>query len=146
LHDPQVPCSSASEARQHDQPAQAGAIRANAGALSAPYRAPDVYQVSKEVVGAVAQVQKTAYKAQQLVSGQLHRQFRDDGAPTGIEVSTVRPRQVLVIGSLNEFTNGGAANPEKMTSFEQYRRSIQDVEVITFDEIYERACFIVQDR
>ncbi|MDX2802467.1 hypothetical protein, partial [Streptomyces scabiei] len=33
-HDPQVPCSSASEARQHDQPAQAGAIRANAGALS----------------------------------------------------------------------------------------------------------------
>ncbi|MDX2966255.1 hypothetical protein PV399_42085, partial [Streptomyces acidiscabies] len=31
--DPQVPCSSASEARQHDQPAQAGAIRANAGAL-----------------------------------------------------------------------------------------------------------------
>ncbi|MDX3120272.1 hypothetical protein, partial [Streptomyces scabiei] len=33
LHDPQVPCSSASEARQHDQPAQAGAIRANAGAL-----------------------------------------------------------------------------------------------------------------
>ncbi|WP_406442636.1 DUF4263 domain-containing protein [Streptomyces sp. NBC_00631] len=84
---------------------------------SAPYRAPDVYQVSKEVVGAVAQVQKTAYKAQQLVSGQLHRQFRDDGAPTGIEVSTVRPRQVLVIGSLNEFTDGGAANPEKMTSF-----------------------------
>ncbi|MFM9539868.1 Shedu anti-phage system protein SduA domain-containing protein [Streptomyces turgidiscabies] len=113
---------------------------------SAPYRAPDVYQVSKEVVGAVAQVQKTAYKAQQLVSGQLHRQFRDDGAPTGIEVSTVRPRQVLVIGSLNEFTDGGAANPEKMTSFEQYRRSIQDVEVITFDELYERACFIVQDR
>ncbi|GHH29788.1 DUF4263 domain-containing protein [Streptomyces lanatus] len=53
---------------------------------------------------------------------------------------------MLVIGSLNEFTDGGAANPEKMTSFEQHRRSIQDVEVITFDELYERACFIVQDR
>ncbi|MGW7426115.1 Shedu anti-phage system protein SduA domain-containing protein [Streptomyces sp. NPDC054813] len=36
---------------------------------SAPYRVPDLYQVSKGVVGAVAQVQKTAYKAQQLVSG-----------------------------------------------------------------------------
>jgi NADP-dependent 3-hydroxy acid dehydrogenase YdfG len=94
----------------------------------------------------VAQVQKTAYKAHQLVTGQLHRHFRDDGAPTGIEVSTVRPRQVLVIGSLSEFTDGGAANPEKITSFEQYRRSIQDVEVITFDELYERACFIVEDR
>jgi integrase len=39
----------------------------------APYRVPDVYQVSKDIVGAVAQVRKTAYKAQQLVSGQLHR-------------------------------------------------------------------------
>ncbi|MFD3380977.1 MULTISPECIES: Shedu anti-phage system protein SduA domain-containing protein [unclassified Streptomyces] len=112
----------------------------------APYRLPDVYQVSKDVVGAVAQVQKTAHKARLLVSGELHRHYRDDGAPTDIEVSTVRPRQVLVIGSLSEFTDGGAANPEKITSFEQYRRSIQDVEVITFDELYQRACFIVEDR
>ncbi|GLX39595.1 hypothetical protein Sros01_56680 [Streptomyces roseochromogenus] len=113
---------------------------------SAPYRPPDVYQVSKEVVGAVAQVQKTAHKALRLVTGQLHRLYQDDGAPTDIEISTARPRQVLVIGTLSEFTERGAANPEKSTSFEQYRRSIQDVEVITFDELYERACFIVEDR
>ncbi|MER5871801.1 Shedu immune nuclease family protein [Streptomyces sp. NPDC002044] len=113
---------------------------------SAPYRPPDVYQVSKEVVGAVAQVQKTAHKALRLVTGQLHRLYQDDGAPTDIEISTARPRQVLVIGTLSEFTERGAANPEKNTSFEQYRRSIQDVEVITFDELYERACFIVEDR
>ncbi|TDC75228.1 Shedu anti-phage system protein SduA domain-containing protein [Streptomyces hainanensis] len=112
---------------------------------STPYRAPDVYQVSKDVVGAVAQVQKTAHKALRLVNGELHRLYRDDGAPTDIEVSTARPRQVLVIGSLSEFTDRGATNPEKITSFEQYRRSIQDVEVITFDELYERACFIVED-
>ncbi|MEV7438982.1 Shedu anti-phage system protein SduA domain-containing protein [Streptomyces griseoviridis] len=76
----------------------------------------------------------------------MHRHFRDDGAPTGIEFSTVRPRQVLVIGNLSEFTDGGAVNAEKITSFEQYRRSVQDVEVITFDELYQRACFIVVDR
>ncbi|MEV7242835.1 hypothetical protein AB0N92_16520 [Streptomyces sp. NPDC093248] len=74
-----------------------------------------MYQVSKDVVGAVAQVQKTTDKARRLVSGELHRHYRDDGSPTD-------------------------------TSFEQYRRSIQDVEVITFDELYERACFIVEDR
>ncbi|MEU7317292.1 Shedu anti-phage system protein SduA domain-containing protein [Streptomyces sp. NPDC007083] len=113
---------------------------------SAPYRAPDVYQVSKEIVGAVAQVQKTAYKALQLVHGELHRLYQDDGSPTDIEISTARPRQVLVIGSLREFTDCGATNREKITSFEQYRRSIQDVEVLTFDELYERACFIVEDR
>ncbi|MEU9408763.1 Shedu anti-phage system protein SduA domain-containing protein [Streptomyces sp. NPDC048281] len=113
---------------------------------SAPYRPPDVYHVSKDVVGAVAQVQKTAYKALRLVTGELHKLYRDDGSPTDIEISTARPRQVLVIGSLSQFTNRGAANPEKIASFEQYRRSVQDVEVITFDELYERACFIVEDR
>lgn len=111
-----------------------------------PYRLPDVYQVSKDVGGGVAQVQKTANKALRLVHGELHRLYKDDGTPTRIEISTVRPRQVLVIGSLNEFTNGGATNPEKMSAFEQYRRSILDVEVITFDELYQRACFIVEDR
>jgi hypothetical protein len=37
-------------------------------------------------------------------------------------------------------------NPEKINSFELYRTSIQDVEIITFDELYQRACFIVEDR
>ncbi len=113
---------------------------------STPYRPPDVYQVSRDVVGAVAQVQKTAHKALRLVTGELHKFYKDDGTPTDIEISTTRPRQVVVIGSLTEFSERGSTNPEKITSFEQYRRSIQDVEVITFDELYERACFIVEDR
>ncbi|MFI0242963.1 Shedu anti-phage system protein SduA domain-containing protein [Streptomyces sp. NPDC016845] len=105
-----------------------------------------VYQASKELGGGVAQVQKTASKAQQLISQEfLTRIYKEDGTPTGIELSTTRPRQVVVIGSLREFTDNGAVNPEKMSSFELYRTSIQDVEVITFDELYERASFIVED-
>jgi len=50
-----------------------------------------------------------------------------------------------VIGRLSEFSERGSTNPEKIASFEQYRRSIQDVEVITFDELYERVRFIVED-
>ncbi|MCX4597312.1 DUF4263 domain-containing protein [Streptomyces sp. NBC_01549] len=76
----------------------------------------------------------------------MHKLYEDDGVPTDIEISTTRPRQVLVIGSLSGFTDRGSANPEKIISREQYRRFIQDVEVITFDELYERACFIVEDR
>ncbi|WP_329186025.1 hypothetical protein [Streptomyces sp. NBC_01428] len=53
---------------------------------------------------------------------------------------------MLVIGNLSEVTDRSATNPEKITSFEQYRRPIKDVEVITFDELYERTCFIVEDR
>ncbi|GAA2114114.1 hypothetical protein GCM10009802_13220 [Streptomyces synnematoformans] len=111
-----------------------------------PYRA-GVYQASKELSGGVAQVQKTASKAQQLISREfLTRIYDDDGTPTGVEMSTTRPRQVVVIGSLREFTHNGAVNPEKINSFELYRTSIQDVEIITFDELYQRACFIVEDR
>lgn len=111
-----------------------------------PYRA-GVYQASKELGGGVAQVQKTVSKAQQLISREfLTRIYDDDGTPTGVELSTTRPRQVVVIGSLREFTHNGAVNPEKISSFELYRTSIQDVEIITFDELYQRACFIVEDR
>jgi hypothetical protein len=34
---------------------------------------------------------------------------------------------------------------KKITFFEQYRRSLQDVEAIAFDQLYERVCFIVDD-
>ncbi|GAA4028588.1 hypothetical protein GCM10022232_88080 [Streptomyces plumbiresistens] len=111
-----------------------------------PYRA-GVYQASKELGGGVAQVQKTVSKAQQLISREfLTHICDDDGTPTGVELSTTRPRQVVVIGSLREFTHNGRVNPEKINSFELYRTSIQDVEIITFDELYQRACFIVEDR
>ncbi|PJM91429.1 Shedu anti-phage system protein SduA domain-containing protein [Streptomyces sp. CB01373] len=111
-----------------------------------PYRA-GVYQASKELGGGVAQVQKTVSKAQQLISRKfLTHIYDDDGTPTGVELSTTRPRQVVVIGSLREFTHNGRVNPEKINSFELYRTSIQDVEIITFDELYQRACFIVEDR
>ncbi|WNI20221.1 Shedu anti-phage system protein SduA domain-containing protein [Actinacidiphila sp. ITFR-21] len=112
----------------------------------APYRR-GVFQASKELGGGVAQVQKTVSRALQLISHEFLFRMRDeDGALTGVELSTTRPRQVLVIGSLREFTDNGAVNSEKISSFELYRTSIQDVEIITFDELYQRACFIVEDR
>ncbi|URM93983.1 DUF4263 domain-containing protein [Actinomadura madurae] len=110
-----------------------------------PYRPQDVYQVSKEVSGGLSQVQKTVSKALSLLSRQLHDLYEDDGTPTGIRVSTIKPKQVLVVGNLAEFQTNGAINPEKMASFELFRNSMQDVEIITFDELYERACFIVRD-
>ncbi|PWW53661.1 Shedu immune nuclease family protein [Actinokineospora spheciospongiae] len=107
------------------------------------YRPPDVYQPSDDVVGGIAQVQKTVNKAIQLVTRSLHDIYEDDGTPTGVSVSTIRPRQILVIGHLNQFKTQAGINPEQLSSFELFRTSIRDVEVVTFDELYERACFIV---
>ncbi|MDX1870684.1 Shedu immune nuclease family protein [Mycolicibacterium sp. 120266] len=110
-----------------------------------PYRKPDVYQTSRELNGAVAQVQKTAEKAIRQIGADIHRIFKDDGTPTDIQVSSIRPRRVVVTGNLEQLAVGGIPNPEKTSAFEVYRNSIHDVEIITFDELYERARFIVED-
>lgn len=110
--------------------------------MAQQYREPDVYQVSKEVSGAVAQVQKTTHKAIRDLQN-LHRQ----STPAGdfeFEVSTIVPRQVVIIGHLSELAPDGAINVEKMTSFELFRRSQLGTEVLTFDEVLARARFIVE--
>lgn len=109
------------------------------------YRDPDVYQVSREITGAVSQVQKTADKALRGITDYVKRHTEPDGTPTDIEFSTVRPKQVVVAGSLAQITVDGVINREQLASFEMYRSAMSDVEIITFDELYERARFIVED-
>jgi len=123
------------EFKRHDTPLLA----------TTPYRAPDVYRVSNEVVGAVSQVQKTADKAVRDIGAYVRRHYEKDGTPADFEITTVRPRQVVVVGQSTEFEVDGSLNPEKVSSFEHYRRSILDTEIVTFDELYERARFIVGD-
>jgi hypothetical protein len=107
-----------------------------------PYRPPDVYQPSAELTGAVSQVQKTAHKAVKKLED-LHRQHRDTGE-FEFEVSTIRPRQVVVAGQLDQLVDGDEVNVEKLTSFEMWRRGQADVEILTFDELYQRVRFIVE--
>lgn len=107
-----------------------------------PYRPPDVYLPTPELVGAVSQVQKTAHKAVRDLED-LHRQ-RTSGGEFQFEVSTIKPRQAVVIGNLSEFEDsGGNLNDQRMSSFELFRRDHHEVEIITFDELFERARFIV---
>jgi hypothetical protein len=110
----------------------------------APYRPPDVYQVQDEVSGAVSQVQKTAHKAVRTLQD-LHRASSPEGVYQ-FDISTIRPRQVVVVGNLQQLMDDGEINEEKMSSFELYRRSQHEVEILTFDELYERARFIVESQ
>lgn len=110
--------------------------------MTEPYRQPDVYQASKELSGAVAQVQKTTHKAAKDLQD-LHRQSTPEGE-FDYEVSTVMPRQVVIVGHLSELATGDNVNVEKMTSFELFRRSQLGVDILTFDEVLERTRFIVE--
>ena len=110
--------------------------------MKTQYRETDVYQVSGDINGAISQVQKTAHKALRGIQ-EIHRSY----APTGsfqFDISTLRPRKIVIAGQLNELTDGGQVNLEKLTSFELYRRDHHEVDILTFDELYERARYIVE--
>lgn len=101
-----------------------------------------VYRPSSELAGAVSQVQTTAHRAIRMLED-LHRPTDREGWSQKV-VGTIRPRQVVVVGTLGEFRREDDVNRDRYRSFELYRRSIDDVEIITFDELLARARFIAQ--
>ena len=107
-----------------------------------PYRA-GAWQPSDELAGAVSQVLMS-------VDG-MEREFqrmlvmRDaEGNPTGEQAVIARPRSVVVCGSLGEFVTDHGVNEERFRSFELYRRHLLAPDIITFDELFERARLIVE--
>lgn len=108
---------------------------------SKPYRS-GCWSPSKELSGAVAQVQGTVASAIENLSSKIN--LEDEyGNQTGEEVFNYQPKSYLVIGSMSEFINDHGVNKDKLRSFELYRKNTVNPEVITFDELYERAKFIV---
>ncbi|WP_199135369.1 Shedu immune nuclease family protein [Delftia sp. ASV31] len=98
---------------------------------------------SSELAGAVAQVQGTVAAAMQRLYGLIQPNDKD-GNPTGESVFNFRPRAFIVAGSLSEFVSEHGVNTDKMRSFELYRNSIAGIDIMTFDELYERSKFIVE--
>jgi Shedu protein SduA, C-terminal len=113
--------------------------------LGSLYREPATYGLHKELTGSVAQVQKTTRKALRQFSDQMTEHIKASGERTGTEYSVSRPRQVVVIGKLDQFDDGYGVNPEKLETFELFRTSLSDTEIITYDELYQRARFIVEN-
>jgi hypothetical protein len=102
-----------------------------------------IWQPSVELSGAVAQIQGT-------ISAALEQwQTREtvsavSGEPTGETLFTIEPRSFVICGSLAEFKTEHGINERKFRSFELYRRNLLRPEIITFDELFERARFIVE--
>ena len=66
------------------------------------------------------------------------------GNQTGETIYNYQAKSFLVIGSLDEFLGEFGINEDKLRSFELFRKNIISPEIITFDELYERAKFIVE--
>lgn len=108
----------------------------------APYRS-GCYAPSKELAGAIAQVQGSVDDAVRNLTNKLA--ISDDyGNPTGEMIYNYQAKSFLVVGSLDEFVGGHGINEDKLRSFELLRKNTISPEIITFDELYERARFIVE--
>lgn len=104
---------------------------------------PDVYLPSPELTGAVVQAQ--AYAQITLDNLENCYQPKRDGIRTGEEVFTFMPKALVICGSLSQLQVDDKVAEMKYRTFELFRRNINNPEIITFDELYERARFIVGD-
>lgn len=97
---------------------------------------------SRELNGGIAQVRTTVDQALKNISGEL-RMEDDEGNYTGETLYNYKPRSYLVVGSLKQLKAEHGVNKNKLRSFELFRNNQKDIDIITFDELYERARFIV---
>ncbi|WP_111203294.1 Shedu immune nuclease family protein [Stenotrophomonas maltophilia] len=97
---------------------------------------------SEHLSGAVAQVQGTVSYAGETILGRLCLADKK-GFPTAEEAFNFSPRSFVVVGTLGQFSGEHGVNEGQLRSFELYRRNLHQPEVITFDELYERARHIV---
>jgi len=111
--------------------------------LGREYR-PGAWAPSNEVTGGVAQAQATIMAAAHAFRQKLEP-TDDKGNPTGEVLFNVEPRSFLVVGTLQQFRTEAGVNESKVRSFEAFRRNTHKPEVITYDELLDRARFIVGD-
>lgn len=89
--------------------------------------------LGSEVFGGVSQLQINCKSWQRTSDEPQNRGLIDEN------IFTIQPKGILVIGSTVQF-----GNQEQTTSFELFRKNLSNIEIITFDELYERAAFIVE--
>jgi hypothetical protein len=103
---------------------------------------PESWCISDQLAGGVAQIQKTVQKSLSDIATKTSTKGLD-GNLTGEELYMYQPKSFLLIGSLEEFKTGNGINEDKFSSFELFRKNIFNPDIITFDELYERAKFII---
>lgn len=111
--------------------------------LGAEYRS-GCWPASTELMGGLSQIQGTVHRAVTAIGERL--QSIDDGGcdVPGDFTYLIRPPSILIVGTLTQLqSNAGGDHQDKIRSFELFRRSIVDTEIITFDELYAKAKFIV---
>jgi hypothetical protein len=99
------------------------------------------WKLSAELIDAVSQIleQKASWqvKAEANASGN----FDDKG--NLIAQKTIDPKSILIVGSNSQFSGTEKESGIKLRTFELFRRDSRNLEILTYDELYDRAKFVV---
>jgi hypothetical protein len=104
---------------------------------------PGVWSASSELTGAISQIHRTVQLAEDNFK-RLLRPRDENGDVSGPDAYLIRPRSVVVCGHLDQFIKDSTVNEERYYSFELFRRHLQGPEIITYDELLERAKLLVE--
>ena len=102
------------------------------------------WSLSNEFVDAFSQIleQKASWQIQ--AESNANNNYNDDGEI--IKQKTIDPKTILIIGNSSQYSGETKELQIKAKSFELFRRDSRNVEIITFDELLERAKFIVEHK
>ncbi len=101
------------------------------------------WTLSEDLIHGVSQILEQKASWQVFSDTNVAHNFNDDGEP--IKQKTIDPKSVLIIGSAKQLEGENKEQQIKARTFELFRRDSRNLEIITFDELYERAQFIVNN-
>jgi hypothetical protein len=94
------------------------------------------WSLSKDLTDALSQIQVNIQTWEKQGSEQPDNRDKLEK----LSVFTVKPKGIIVIGSLSQLTDRS-----RRETFQRFRKSIHGIDIITFDELFERAKFIVEN-
>lgn len=101
--------------------------------VTRPYRN-GAYEPGRHLVGGVCQLQANCHTW--VVEGSQQDSNRDDLEDQ--DIFTYEPKAILVIGDTRQLDDR-----DKKGTFELFRRNLHNPEIVTYDELLERASFVV---
>lgn len=103
------------------------------------------WKFSASFIEAVSQILEQ--KAEWTAQAQSGEHFSRDGHEV-LVARTKNAKAILVIGSTQEFSRAGNLRDQRVMkdTFELFRREHRSIEIVTFDELFERARFITRNK
>jgi hypothetical protein len=99
------------------------------------------WKLSAELIDAISQILEQ--KATWQIKAEVNASGNFDNNGNLVKQKTIDPRSILIVGSNSQFSGMDKESALKLRTFELFRRDSRNVEILTYDELYERAKFIV---